>query len=268
MSLGFLPHCLLQTLRGELAKRELLWNSTRRMFRSLTLPSSSPSISLFFPFHRIGSEVYIRVTGTTIRGSSDYTCAALRLDAPWYRATIPPWFYFMTVPAYIAGLAARNGQPLLRWQTVVMMVIGSAGESLALFSSRIKSKRSSPILFFVSDRLLRQLLQWKSLRWTARHHLYVRQLRCWGVGGNLREVHEGIGVRCHCEFRSLLLFALIFPHFFPFDSKHLRSQASSCNSQVECYKEVFCDRLPFRRRPRRPLSRVGTASLLSSFPYR
>lgn len=40
----------------------------------------------------MGSEVYIRVTGNNVTGAQDYTCATLRQDAPWYRATISPWF--------------------------------------------------------------------------------------------------------------------------------------------------------------------------------
>lgn len=40
----------------------------------------------------MGSEVYQRVTGLPISGATDYTCASLRVNAPWYRATIPPYF--------------------------------------------------------------------------------------------------------------------------------------------------------------------------------
>lgn len=134
MSLVFLPLTSLGCYEERTATRELE-SSTRRKSRSLT----SLSLFLFFPYpsfpRSIGSEVYIRVTGTTIRGSSDYTCAALRLDAPWYRATISPYFYFISIPAYVLFLAARNGQPIFRWQSVVMMVIGSAGESLSLFTN-------------------------------------------------------------------------------------------------------------------------------------
>ncbi|KAL7417887.1 hypothetical protein BDY24DRAFT_2582 [Mrakia frigida] len=89
----------------------------------------------------VGSEVYIRVTGTTIRGSSDYTCSALRLDAPWYRATISPWFYFFTIPAYTLSLVARHGQPIFRIQSVVMMALGSAGFSANYFSGRVFTGR-------------------------------------------------------------------------------------------------------------------------------
>lgn len=39
----------------------------------------------------MGSEVYQRVTGKTIDlGGDAYNCANLRVDAPWYQATIPP----------------------------------------------------------------------------------------------------------------------------------------------------------------------------------
>lgn len=40
----------------------------------------------------MGSEVYKRVTGLSIAGAEDYTCSALRVNAPWYKAVIPPWF--------------------------------------------------------------------------------------------------------------------------------------------------------------------------------
>lgn len=97
-----------------------------------SLPSRTDSIlySLFLGFGlAMGSEVYQRVTGLEIAGATDFTCSALRIDAPWYRATIPPWFYFLTIPWFLLMLALRNGQPFFRKETIVMLIIGSAGES-------------------------------------------------------------------------------------------------------------------------------------------
>jgi hypothetical protein len=77
----------------------------------------------------MGSEIYIRITGLPVAGSTDYTCNALRLNAPWYRATISPWFYFFTAPCYLLALSLRNGQPLLRKETIYMVAVGCAGVS-------------------------------------------------------------------------------------------------------------------------------------------
>lgn len=107
--------------------------------------------SLFLGFGlSIGSEIYAR-TGLTIYGSTDYTCSALRGDGvPWYRNTIPEWWCkpisdlplrtrslsgltlprpadFLTIPMYLLVLALRNGQPLFRKETLMMIIIGSAG---------------------------------------------------------------------------------------------------------------------------------------------
>lgn len=60
----------------------------------------------------MGSEIYQRISGTTIevslscdgskrsgltvafsvQGATDFTCSALRVDAPWWRATIPQYY--------------------------------------------------------------------------------------------------------------------------------------------------------------------------------
>lgn len=72
--------------------------------------------SLFLGFGlSVGSEIYERISGATIEvrfgrsaapGASgcaeltqglsqhvnDFTCSALRVDAPWWRATVPQWF--------------------------------------------------------------------------------------------------------------------------------------------------------------------------------
>lgn len=75
----------------------------------------------------MGCEIYIRITGLAVNGSTDYKCTNLRTDAPWYRATISPWYYFITAPCYLLALSLRNGQPLLRKETLIMVVVGCAG---------------------------------------------------------------------------------------------------------------------------------------------
>lgn len=68
----------------ELANRSIISGSVRLVYALL--------YALFLGFGlAIGSEVYERVTNATIAGSTDFTCAALRVDAPWWRATITPW---------------------------------------------------------------------------------------------------------------------------------------------------------------------------------
>ncbi|POY73279.1 hypothetical protein BMF94_3613 [Rhodotorula taiwanensis] len=113
----------------ELANRSIISGSVRLVYAIL--------YSLFLGFGlSIGSEIYAR-TGLTIYGSTDYTCSALRGDGvPWYRNTIPPWWYFLTIPMYLLVLALRNGQPLFRKETLVMIVVGSAGFVSNYFSGK------------------------------------------------------------------------------------------------------------------------------------
>ncbi|BGP56551.1 pheromone-regulated protein prm10 [Rhodotorula sphaerocarpa] len=104
----------------ELANRSLISGSVRLVYAIL--------YSLFLGFGlSIGTEVYAR-TGLKIWGLADYTCSALRgPGVPWYRNSIPPWWYFLTIPMFLLVLALRNGQPLFRKETIVMLVVGSAG---------------------------------------------------------------------------------------------------------------------------------------------
>jgi uncharacterized membrane protein YjjB (DUF3815 family) len=90
----------------------------------------------------MGSEVYIRITGRAVRGSTDYTCSSLRLNAPWYRATINPWFYFLTAPCYLILLGMRNGQPLVRKESIVMVIIGCSGFASNYFGGKAFPGRS------------------------------------------------------------------------------------------------------------------------------
>lgn len=99
----------------ELANRSIIAGSVRLVYSVL--------YALFLGFGlSAGSEVYQRISGSKIevserfdglgsrrlekellrrahslilfasQGSTDFTCAALRVNAPWYRATIPQWW--------------------------------------------------------------------------------------------------------------------------------------------------------------------------------
>ncbi|GAA5957197.1 hypothetical protein JCM21900_004677 [Sporobolomyces salmonicolor] len=119
----------------ELANRSIISGSVRLVYSIL--------YSLFLGFGlSIGSEIYSRATGLTIYGSSDYTCSSLRHDVPWYRSTIPKWWYFLTIPMYLLMLALRNGQPLFRKETILMVFIGSGGFAANFFSGRAFTNRS------------------------------------------------------------------------------------------------------------------------------
>lgn len=129
----------------ELCNRSIISGSVRLVYSVL--------YSLFLGFGlSIGSEMYIRVTGQEITGATQYMCEDLRSNAPWYRATISPWFFFLTAPAYLACLALRNGQPIMRKELVVMILIGCAGFSCNYFSGRVFTNR--PDITSVSDRPL------------------------------------------------------------------------------------------------------------------
>ncbi|GAA6010558.1 hypothetical protein JCM11491_002968 [Sporobolomyces phaffii] len=113
----------------ELANRSIISGAVRVTYSIL--------YSLFLGFGlSLGSEIYTRGANETIRNSTDYTCRALRENAPWYRATIPQWYYFLTIPTFLLCMALKNGQPLFRRDTLAMVVIGGAGFSANFFSGR------------------------------------------------------------------------------------------------------------------------------------
>lgn len=120
----------------ELANRSIISGSVRLVYSVL--------YSLFLGFGLAsGSEVYRRITNLSIVGSTDYTCSALRgPDAPWWRATISPWFFFLTAPAFLAFIGARNGQKLWRHETVTQVLIGAAGWVCNYFCSKVFINRS------------------------------------------------------------------------------------------------------------------------------
>lgn len=113
----------------ELANRSIISGAVRVTYSIL--------YSLFLGFGlSLGSEIYTRGANETIRNGQDYTCRALRDGAPWYRATIPQWYYFLTIPTFLLCMALKNGQPLFRRDTLAMVVIGGAAFSANFFSSR------------------------------------------------------------------------------------------------------------------------------------
>lgn len=68
----------------ELANRSIISGSVRLVYAIL--------YALFLGFGlAMGSELYTRATGLSIQGGQDFTCSNLRINAPWYMATIPPW---------------------------------------------------------------------------------------------------------------------------------------------------------------------------------
>ncbi|ORY88404.1 hypothetical protein BCR35DRAFT_263408, partial [Leucosporidium creatinivorum] len=103
----------------ELANRSIIAGSVRLVYSVL--------YALFLGFGlSAGSEVYQRISGSKIEV----------INAPWYRATIPQWWYFLTIPAFLLMLALRNGQPFYRKETIVMLLVGSAGFCCNFFSGR------------------------------------------------------------------------------------------------------------------------------------
>lgn len=56
--------------------------------------------------------------------------------------TIPPKWYILTIPMFLLCLALRNGQPLFRKETVLMVIIGSAGFVSNYFSGKAFTGRS------------------------------------------------------------------------------------------------------------------------------
>ncbi|GAA5983923.1 hypothetical protein JCM5350_001793 [Sporobolomyces pararoseus] len=115
----------------ELANRSIISGSVRLVYSIL--------YSLFLGFGlSIGSEIYARITTIdTIPGYNDYQCLSIRnANPPWYMATIPAWYYFLTIPMFLLMLALRNGQPLFRKETILMVLIGSGGFAANYFSGQ------------------------------------------------------------------------------------------------------------------------------------
>lgn len=115
-----LPGFIVLCAALELANRSIVSGAVRLTFATL--------YSLFLGFGlSLGAEIYAKGGNGQITGAADYTCAYLREGAPWWRQTIPRWFYFLTIPCFLLCMALKNGQPLFRRDTLVMVVIGCAG---------------------------------------------------------------------------------------------------------------------------------------------
>ncbi|GAA5926908.1 uncharacterized protein JCM15063_000403 [Sporobolomyces koalae] len=124
----------------ELANRSIISGSVRLVYSIL--------YSLFLGFGlSIGSEIYARITTIdTIPGYNDYTCSSIRnANPPWYMATIPAWWYFLTIPMFLLMLALRNGQPFFRKETILMVLIGSGGFAANYFSGKYAFEGRSDI---------------------------------------------------------------------------------------------------------------------------
>ncbi|PRQ70737.1 Protein of unknown function (DUF1212)-domain containing protein [Rhodotorula toruloides] len=124
-----LPGFIVLCAALELANRSIVSGAVRITYAAL--------YSLFLGFGlSVGAEIYTMGGRESIAGGDDYTCAYLREGAPWYRQTIPQWFYFLTVPGFLLCMALKNGQPLFRRDTLAMLLIGSAGFATNFFSAR------------------------------------------------------------------------------------------------------------------------------------
>ncbi|GAA5863573.1 hypothetical protein JCM3774_006531 [Rhodotorula dairenensis] len=127
----------------ELANRCLVSGAVRLTYGTL--------YSLFLGFGlSVGAEIYTRAGRESAPGGDDYTCTYLREGAPWYRAKIPPWFYFLTVPGFLICMALKNGQPLLRRDSLAMVAIGSAGFAANFFSAKAFVNSSALVSFIGS----------------------------------------------------------------------------------------------------------------------
>ncbi|CDR46342.1 hypothetical protein NBRC10512_007419 [Rhodotorula toruloides] len=124
-----LPGFIVLCAALELANRSIVSGAVRITYAAL--------YSLFLGFGlSVGAEIYTMGGRESIAGGDDYTCAYLREGAPWYRQTIPQWFYFLTVPGFLLCMALKNGQPLFRRDTLAMLLIGCAGFATNFFSAR------------------------------------------------------------------------------------------------------------------------------------
>ncbi|GAA6048657.1 hypothetical protein JCM3770_002004 [Rhodotorula araucariae] len=122
-----LPGFIVLCAALELANRSIISGAVRLTYAAL--------YALFLGFGlSLGAEIYTKSGREQITGGGDYTCAYLRRDAPWWRQTIPRWWYFLTIPMFLLCMALKNGQPLFRRDTVAMVAIGCAGFSANFFS--------------------------------------------------------------------------------------------------------------------------------------
>ncbi|GAA5870716.1 hypothetical protein JCM8547_005037 [Rhodosporidiobolus lusitaniae] len=114
-----LPGYLVFCAALEIANRSIVSGAVRITYAAL--------YALFLGFGlSAGAEIYTMGGREDLAGGGDYTCAYLREDAPWWRATVSPWFYFLTIPGFLFCMAIKHGQPIFRRDTLIMVLIGGA----------------------------------------------------------------------------------------------------------------------------------------------
>ncbi|GAA6013508.1 hypothetical protein JCM10207_008874 [Rhodosporidiobolus poonsookiae] len=113
----------------EVANRSVVSGSVRMVYAALY------SLLLGFGLSA-GAEIYTLGGRETLAGNGDYQCGYLRTNAPWWRATIPAWWYFLTIPGFLFCMALKHGQPLFRRDTLAMILIGCAAFTTNYFSAR------------------------------------------------------------------------------------------------------------------------------------
>ncbi|BEI86696.1 hypothetical protein CcaverHIS002_0700420 [Cutaneotrichosporon cavernicola] len=131
-----LPGFIVLTGALELASRNMTAGSVRIGYAVI--------YSLFLGFGiSMGGEIYFRIRHRGIKNAADYTCEATHVaGAPWYMSTPSGYWQFLCVPMYALCLSLRNGQPLLRKETLVMMVVASAGWSANRFTMPVFENRA------------------------------------------------------------------------------------------------------------------------------
>ncbi|GJN94319.1 hypothetical protein Rhopal_007393-T1 [Rhodotorula paludigena] len=113
----------------ELANRQVVSGAVRITYAAL--------YSLFLGFGlSLGSEIYTMGGSHGLVGAGDYTCVYLREDAPWWRQSIPHWFYFLSVPGFVLSMALKNGQVLWRRDTVAMVSIAGGAWCVNFFTAK------------------------------------------------------------------------------------------------------------------------------------
>ncbi|GAA5830096.1 hypothetical protein JCM11251_006873 [Rhodosporidiobolus azoricus] len=117
-----LPGFIVLCAALEIANRSIVSGAVRITYAAL--------YALFLGFGlSAGSEIYTMGGRHELAGGGDYTCTYIRQDAPWYRSTIPPWWYFLTIPGFLFCMAIKHGQPVFRRDTFAMIAIGCCGFS-------------------------------------------------------------------------------------------------------------------------------------------
>ncbi|CAK9784668.1 DUF1212-domain-containing protein [Cutaneotrichosporon oleaginosum] len=131
-----LPGFIVLTGALELASRNITAGSVRIGYAVI--------YSLFLGFGiSMGGEIYFKIRHRGVKNAADYTCAATHVPgAPWYMAEPSGYWYYLCVPMYSLCLSLRNGQPILRKETLVMMAVGSAGWSANHFTGPVFRNRS------------------------------------------------------------------------------------------------------------------------------